>query len=165
MDGVSSAAGVIAVASIALQLVDSINKLAAFWNNVKDAPEDVHSIAVDLNLLTSILTEIASEAQHVELDTSLVAILQDCQLKVTTLTSILHGIERGFASGSSTIRKWTALKAVFQNEKLRRFQEVLDRLKSTLILAQQKQHRYDRLSLEILSVLAFTMFLTVKALL
>ena len=142
MDGLSSAASVIAVASIAIQLVDSVDKLAIFWNAVKDAPEDIHGIAIDLRLLASVLNEIVLEAQHLPPDASLEAVLQNCRLKVNTLTSIVTGIENGFASKTTGIRRWTALKAVFKSEKLRKFQNVLERLKSTLVLAQQKQHGY-----------------------
>ena len=96
MDGLSSATGVIAVASIAIQLVDSIDKLSTFWNSIKDAPEEISGIAIDLWLLASVLTEIAVEAQHVTPDPSLEAVLQNCQLKVNTLVSILHDIKVGF---------------------------------------------------------------------
>lgn len=71
--------------SLAVQLADSVKKLCEFWNSVRDAPEDVRAISTELELLMSVLTEIAAGAQHVEPDVALIAVLKHCTLKVKTL--------------------------------------------------------------------------------
>lgn len=141
MDGLSAASSGIAVVSIAIQLAESFKKLHDFWKSIKEAPEDIRDISVDLELLSSVLTQIAYEAQHVEPDAALIAALNGCSVKVKTLTTLLNEIEPGFTSKSSRIRKWTAFKAVLKHGELMRFQEILERLKGTLVLVQQNQYR------------------------
>jgi len=82
MEGLSTAASVIVVVSLTIQLAESVKKLRDFWNSIKQAPEDIRAIATDLELLSSVLAEIACEAQHVEPDASLVAVLGGCSIKV-----------------------------------------------------------------------------------
>ena len=141
MEGLSAAASGIAVASLAIQLADSFKKLCDFCKSIKEAPEDIRAISIDLEILSSILFEIANETQHVEPDKMLIAALNRCCVKVKTLTEILDKIEPGFASTSACTRKWTAFKAVIKHGELIKFQEALDRLKSTLLLVQQNQYR------------------------
>lgn len=141
MDGLSSAAGVIAVASIALQLAHNIKGLRTFWTNVRDAPQDIQFIVADLQLLSGILADIAFEAQHAEADESLTTVLISCLSRTQTLTASVKAIENDFESTRTFVKKWTAVKAVFKSEKVNKFQDVLEQLKSTLILAQQIQQR------------------------
>ena len=141
MESLSAAASGIAVVSVAIQLADSVKKLHVFWCSVKEAPDDVRDIANDLVLLSAVLTQIAHEAQHSDPDITMVYALGGCQDKVRRLLAILNDIEPGFASKSLRIRKWTALRAVLKQGQLDKFQKALDRLKSTLVLAQQTQIR------------------------
>ncbi|KAL9630070.1 MAG: hypothetical protein Q9164_006598, partial [Protoblastenia rupestris] len=140
MEGLTSAAGGIAVVSLAVQLAGSVNKLYDFWNSVKEAPEDIHAISMDLGLLSSVLTRIAHEAQQVETQAILVPALNGCWAKAKILTTLLNEIEPGFASTSSRVRKWTSFKAVLKRGQLKKFQEALERMKCTLLLVQQIQN-------------------------
>lgn len=141
MEGLSAAASGIAVLSVAVQLAESFKKLCDFWTSIKEAPENIRAISVDLELLSSVLTQIALETQHVEPDATLIAALNSCCVKVKTLTTILNEIEPGFASTRFRVRKWTALKATLKHGELLKFQEGLERLKGTLLLVQQNQYR------------------------
>lgn len=141
MEGLSAAASGIAVVSVAVQLAESFKKLCDFWKSIKEAPENIRAISVDLELLSSVLTQVALETQHVEPDATLIAALNSCCVKVKTLTIILNQIEPGFASTRFRVRKWTALKAALKHGELLRFQEALERLKGTLLLVQQNQYR------------------------
>ena len=138
MEGLAAAASVVGVASLALQLAGSVKKLHDFWDSVKEAPEDVRSITSDLQLLSSVLSDIASEAQHVTPDHTLEAVMERCVMKVKTLNTILNELEPGFASSRTLKRKWTALKNVLKSEKVKKFQTSLQDLKTTLILVLQK---------------------------
>ena len=141
MDGLSGAASGMAVVSLALQLSSSIKQLYDFWDSVKEAPDNIRTITTDLNLLSSVLAEMAFEEQHFGPDQILTSVLQACCDRVKKLTHITRDMEPGFASRSLRIRRWTAFKAVLKTEKILRFQHVLERLKITLILAQQSYHR------------------------
>lgn len=141
MEGLSAAASAIAVASLAIQLAENVKKLCDFWNSIKEAPEDIRAISTDLDLLSSVLTQIAYETQHVEPDATLVAALHGCSIKVNKLATLLNEIEPGLASTRSHLRKWTAFKAVLKHGQLMKFQEALEKLKGTLLLVQQNQNR------------------------
>lgn len=135
-------ASAFAVVSLAIQLAESVKKLCDFWASIREAPKDIREISADLRLVSNVLTQVAYETQHVEPDTILVDALEACSGRVKTLSSLLNEIEPGFASTSSRIRKWTAFKAVLKRAQLMKFQEALEKLKSTLMLAQQNYHRY-----------------------
>lgn len=141
MEGLSAAASGFAVASIALQLAESVKKLCDFWNSIKEAPEDIRAVSTDLELLSGTLIQVAYEAQHVEPDAAFIATLNGCKAKVKILTALLNEIEPGFASASSRVRKWTAFKTVLRHRQMEKFQEALERLKCTLLLVQQNQSR------------------------
>lgn len=140
MEPLSSAASCLAVVSLALQLADGIKQLCEFWISVKEAPDDIHTIATDLELLSAVLAHMAHEAQQVEPDPALEAALLVCNDEVRKLIHLTNEMEPGFASMSRRIRRWTAFKAVLNREKLQRFQKVLERLKITLVLAQQNHN-------------------------
>lgn len=137
MDGVSSA---FAVVSLALQLADSVKKLYDFWESVRDAPRDIQATTSDLKILQSILSNIAQDAQHTEPDEILTNALQSCNTEVATLVSILEGIQPGFASRRLHTQKWTAIKAVLMGAKLKKFQDIVERLKTSLLLVQQTHY-------------------------
>ncbi|KAI4202329.1 MAG: hypothetical protein LQ346_002003 [Caloplaca aetnensis] len=141
MDGLSTAAGGVAVASFTIQLAEGIKKLHDFWSSITEAPEDIKDSLLELKVLSSVLAQIAHDKQRHEPDPTFADVLSDCDAKAKRLAVFLGEIEPGFASTSSRIRRWTAVKAVWKQERLKNFQEGLERLKSTLSLALQLQNR------------------------
>lgn len=142
MDGLSAAANAITIAAIAVQLAESIKKLYDFWISIKNAPEDIHAIMTDLQILSSILHRIASEAQRLKPDPSMIAALNCCSGKIKKLRNIVDDLESGFGSTSSSIRTWSALKTLFKSDRLKNFQDSLERTKSTLMLIQNIHQGY-----------------------
>lgn len=136
MDGLSAAANVITVASLAVQLSESIKKLIEFWTSIKNAPDDIHAITTDLQILSSILTRIALEAQRSRPDPSLIAALSSCFEKIKKLKIIVDDLESGFRSSSPSVRRWNTLKTLFKSDRLKDFQDSLERTKSSLMLIQ-----------------------------
>ena len=141
MDGLSATASGTAIVSAAVHLAESFKKLYEFWKSVKDAPEDIRAISVDLEILSNVLTEIAHETQHIEPNTSLIAALNECCVKVKRLNTIRNKIELGFSSTKSRVRQWSAIKAVLKREELMKVQGELNSIKITLLMVQQHQYR------------------------
>lgn len=52
----------IAVVSLAIQLAGSFIKLYDFWGTVRDAPDEVREIVIDLKLLSRILDELVNRS-------------------------------------------------------------------------------------------------------
>ena len=78
MEGLSAAASGIAVVTVAVQLAESFKKLCDFCKSIKEAPEDIRAISVDLEILSNVLTQIAHETQHIEPDATLITALNGC---------------------------------------------------------------------------------------
>jgi hypothetical protein len=64
--------------------------------------------------------------------------------QVTTLFKITRNLESGFASPSRRVQKWSALKAVFKEDKIDAFRTELGHVKSTLMLARQESLKYEK---------------------
>lgn len=135
MEGLSAAASVIAVTSLAFQLAESIQKLFDFWDSVQNAPAEIHDIKFELGSLRDVLEQIGHDAQYQLANPSMVLALRLCSEKINVINSLTAEIELGFASSKSLTRKWSALKAALRRGKIEKVQSALGRLKETLILA------------------------------
>lgn len=128
MDALSATASIVAVA-------DGVKKLRDFWCSVRDAPDDVRAIARDLEVLSQILAEINLEGQ--DQNASMKAALSRCVDGTKPLAAIVQDLEPGFESKRSRTRKWSAFRMAFKSEKIKIYQSSLERMKTTLNLAQQ----------------------------
>ena len=138
------AASATAIASISIQLADSVKKLIDFWNSVRDAPDDIKDILLDLRLLSTVLNDIECEAQANRHDATLKDVLGSCVSYVNRLHAMLNEISPDFASTKRCVRTWAAVKSVLRKDRLARFQNNLAYLKSTLLLLQYNQIRFGR---------------------
>ncbi|ERF75789.1 hypothetical protein EPUS_01619 [Endocarpon pusillum Z07020] len=132
MDGFSSAASGLAVVSLGLQLAGGLIKLYDFWGTVRDAPQEVGEILLDLKLLSRILDELIKRkdpSPHIK------DALDCCNDKVAALHSIVREFEPNFSSSKPHIRLWTKFKAAHKRQKLKRFRDSLQETKATLLLA------------------------------
>ena len=134
MDGLSTAASVIAVTSLALQLAESTKKLIEFWDSIQNAPEEVDDIKLELESLRNVLEQIGHEAQHQPPNRLVEPALRLCSRKINAVRSLTTDIESGFTSSKICTRKWSALRAVWSRKKLEKIQSSLERLKATLTL-------------------------------
>lgn len=79
------AASGIAVASITIQLADSIKKLIEFWDSVQNAPNNIRTVLQDLELLTSVLEDIhRAEVEH-GADPNITRLLQNCESRILVI--------------------------------------------------------------------------------
>lgn len=137
MDGLSGAASVIAVASIAIQLADSIKKLCDFWESIKDAPEEIATLVQELKLLDLVLKKIHVNEEKFGADPTTTAVLNRCAEKVNTLVAAMDTFQPGFASKKWQVRTWNSFKVTLQSKKFHNFRLSLGEIKTTLILARQ----------------------------
>ena len=100
MEPLSSTASVIAVVSIAIQLADSTKQLCAFWSSIKEAPDEVQTIATEVKILSSIFSEMALEAHRVPPDETLCRVLKACA-DISELLKKASLLENGPLSGPS----------------------------------------------------------------
>jgi hypothetical protein len=135
MDGLSAAASVIAVASLAFYLAENTKKMFEFWNSIQCASEEINDIKSELEFLTIVLEQIGHEAQHNQSSPLTLSALTLCSGKVNIIKSLTADFESGLTCSRFRTRKYSALRAVFRREKIEKLQNSLERLKTSLILA------------------------------
>jgi hypothetical protein len=132
MDGVSSASGIFAIVSIAIQLGDGVHKLHKFWSDVKDAPPYIRDLLAELKSLSALIKKTertipASYCDHVSHE-----ILNSCKKKISALyeKSLKVGID--LQSTSRRKRHWAAFKVAFEKQENLAQEFGIDRAKNTL---------------------------------
>ncbi|KUJ23443.1 uncharacterized protein LY89DRAFT_713899 [Mollisia scopiformis] len=160
MDGLSGAASAFAVVSLAAQVAGGVQKLCNFWETVQDGPRNVSCIVKDLEVVSNVLDDIRQEMlsqNEMPYSRSVAAThgaLESCQGRVAALDALIDGFQPGFSTHKRNFKKWAALKASWKGDRLRKFQETLKDVKTTLLLARQNsiartlgirehQHRHD----------------------
>ena len=108
MDGISSASGVFAAVSIAIQLGESIKKIVELGKAIKDAPTHIRALFQDLEVLAAVLSQIQQLNKHVAFDNVTEKALQNCQIKILTLQNAIHQAQLNVKSKSRLRRKWGA---------------------------------------------------------
>ncbi|KAL6712859.1 hypothetical protein ACLMJK_009571 [Lecanora helva] len=136
MDGLSVAASAVTVGVAAVQLVDAIDKILKFWKTIEDVPDDFSAIRTDLELLMSIIQWV-NRLKWQRTSLLIADALQQCQRKIERLVAIIQHAEVGLSSSNRRKRKWSALKASFKINDIRKIQRSLERSKSDLVLALQ----------------------------
>ncbi|MCJ1286495.1 hypothetical protein MMC26_005841 [Xylographa opegraphella] len=123
-----------AVASLALQLVDSVKQLCDFWESVQEAPSRIRGLVDDLKLFAAMLGELQHDEESFGPQKITLLALESCRVKINALHALLQ--PAGFSSTSKVVRKWTAVKTVLRRDKIERFSSVLEGARSTLVSAQ-----------------------------
>lgn len=127
MDGLSAAATV-------LQLADSIQKIVKFCRAVQKAPSDFSKLCDELQELSQVLTETRATSVLVGNDTREYVIIQNCQTKISNFQRKLAKSTAHLNSGKSSVRIWSAIKAVLKEPEFRSLREDIERTKSSLTL-------------------------------
>lgn len=93
MEAISAAASGIAVASIAIQLADSMKKLVDFWESVQDAPNNIRSVLDDLRLLSRVLKDIDRSQLQYGFDANTNELLESCKF-VCLIFNLPHAVSK-----------------------------------------------------------------------
>ena len=137
MDGLSGAASVFSVVSLAIQLADGIKKLYEFCDSMQDAPEYVRSMVQELKLLHGILIHMQSNGDQYQPDEATTSVLQGCMAKLNDMIALMNKFGEGLHSSSWRKRKWSGAQVVLQKDSINELRLRLGETKTTLILARQ----------------------------
>jgi hypothetical protein len=116
------AANTVGVASFSIQLADSILKLKEFVDKVKEAPETIRYLIVELEMLNSVLIESLALKRSHDL----------CSQGSSMLNTVLKEIQRKIESRS----RIASLKAVLQMGYIERLRGRVRDAQSILLLAR-----------------------------
>ena len=126
MDGVASA---FAVVSLAIQLVETGEKISKFLTSVQDAPNEVVKMGQTLDQLNSTLKQVSSllEQQYLTLrlpgsPIHIMNALQNCEKKIRTLDGVIQIAKTNMDHRNRLYRSWAAMKLVLKKEEIREMQ-------------------------------------------
>jgi hypothetical protein len=141
MDAFSTAAGAVSVASIGIQIAESIHGLSKFYKSIRDAPEAIQTISEDLTLLGEILNSLMIYYQTSQRRNDSVTAppaptaLTVCLIRLRRLERITSKLENSLTQS----RAWGSLKTVLKEDSIKKFQGSLEKTKTSLILATISQ--------------------------
>jgi hypothetical protein len=136
MEALGAASSMFAVVSLAVQLGSNIQRLADFWDSVKEAPVEVEQIKTELQILGSLVSSIAKDAG---VATGPVDVSHQCLVACTARIGKLERLRRDLdngLNGNGTRRKWTCLKKAVREKQLASCWTEIERAKSMLIMYQ-----------------------------
>ena len=141
MEALGSAASVITVASLAIQVCEELQKVHEFWQSVKEAPDDIAHVSTEINLFLTWLAIIANNYQRQGLnhrspnEVAATDTLKLCLATVHDMNEVVKDVESGFSRGSLA-RRWASVKFVFRKDKREKVMAQIERMKSLLIIVQ-----------------------------
>jgi hypothetical protein len=138
MDGPSSASGVFAAVSIAIQLGESVKKIVEFGKAVQDAPVHVSALFNDLEVLAAVISQIQQLSGHIAFHNVNEKALLNCQEKLLALQKIVDNARLNLKSNSLVRQKWSAFKIVLKKNEILSIQKSIEEAKLTLQLIQTK---------------------------
>jgi hypothetical protein len=142
------AASVLSVASLAIQLGDSLQKAYEFWESIEDGPDDVCRISTELRLLANIFHSIERENKLGAIDSvqeQLVhGALQIAKKDIDELTAVISELSRAMGPDQSRMRrKWARVKIVLKSGTIAKMRGHIESSKSILNLLQASRTQYN----------------------
>lgn len=150
MDGVSAASGILAVVSLAIQLVDTIQKIRHFVQEVAHASRKHGSLITQLDSLEKLLEAVEAvskrDACHgvTVFSESIRCAVINCEDKLKSLQRLIDR-SRSVTEGKGKITRTVgAVKLAFKDEDIKEFDESLYHAVVTLTAALALSTRYIR---------------------
>ena len=133
----------IAVGSLAAGITGSIVKLKSYWDQVQNAPEDVHDLIEELEVLSHLLADIADDQEQNSMSslifdsTAIPRCLQHCQKGADRLKELTDNLSTELDSLTKTRKKWASAKVVLKKGQIDRNKEKLEGAIRLLSLSYQ----------------------------
>ncbi|KAH6691187.1 hypothetical protein BKA61DRAFT_284688 [Leptodontidium sp. MPI-SDFR-AT-0119] len=139
-DILSVVASGISVASLAIQIADSLNKVISFCESIREAPADVQQLILQLHILTNIVSVIRNmiESGTVPntLEPTLERALKLVRHDIATLSILSSELDRKLKSERRLVRTWARVQSVFSEKKISLLKSHLESAKRGLNLLQ-----------------------------
>jgi N-terminal domain on NACHT_NTPase and P-loop NTPases len=130
----------ISVAAIAIQIVESLNRVINFCESIREAPTDIQRILVELQILTNIVKAIQLLYEKHSLSDTSEAMTKQClsliKQDISKLSGLSSDLERKLSSDKRFTRTWARVQTVLSEKKIAMLSGHLDRAKGTLQLLQ-----------------------------
>ena len=123
MDGLSSAASAIAMASLAIQLADSVQKISNFLKNVQGAPKEVLKLIETLDQLQGTLDNarqlVETQFQILRLPgspTFIIQAIENCEVQIKGLEAFASRARNSLEHQNRLRRSWTSIKVASKRQ-------------------------------------------------
>ena len=123
MDGLSGAASAIALVSLALQLVDTVQEISKFLKNIQDAPEEMLRLLETLEQLQGTLDNVRQRVDQqflvLRLPGSPVLIakaMANCERHIKALETVVCKAKRSLGHQHMLRRTWSSMKLVAKKQ-------------------------------------------------
>lgn len=129
----------VSIASIAIQIVGSVQQVLDFWSSIRDAPTDIQDLLEEVQLLANLLLELDDNDNDSSGSTrqpTATKAAQYCKNAANSIDAVVKDLADGIAMSKGR-RRWTAVKAVLKEKKMAKSLQRLERAKMMLSLAQQ----------------------------
>jgi len=128
MDGLSAAASGMAVASLAIQLVDSVRKIRRFFRTLKGAPEELHRLLDLLEHMELMLDHIGKMADpDSDISPSVLKAIQTCEKALSKLGAIIQKVKRDSSAQSPLKKSLGFFKLACKKEEVEEIERQVDR--------------------------------------
>ena len=149
MDGVSSA---FAVVSLAIQLVETGEKISKFLTSVQDVPSEVSKLGQTVEQLNSTLKQVSQllEQQYLVLrlpgsPVFITNALETCEKRIKTLEDVIRKVKTAMDHRNRVHKSWAAIKFGWKKEDVREMQSQLHEAEAglrTAMLSNSWQLQY-----------------------
>ena len=133
----------IAIGSLAAGITSSIVKLKSYWDQVQNAPEDIHDLIEELETFSHILADIADDQQQNPMSglifdsTATSRCLQNCQRGADRLNKLTENLSTDLDASTKMKRKWASAKMVLKKSQIDRYKGKLEGAIRLLSLSYQ----------------------------
>jgi hypothetical protein len=135
-DPLSIASAAVSFVGFGGQTLNGVRFLCDFFANVRDAPEDIETIAQELQLIKKILEECLTDAQGSGIsDPALKSAVQSCRYWTGKLEKRVEVFGPRHAAGGVR-RTWAQVQVAFRNKNIDKYVKGLQSAKSTLLHAR-----------------------------
>ena len=130
----------ISVASLAIQIADSLSKVIIFCESIREAPADIQRLILELHLLSNIIsviqTMVTNDLIPAKIEPVLLRALTLVRHDVASLSILSSELDRKLRSERKIIRSWARVQTVFSEKKIILLKSHLDSAKGGLNLLQ-----------------------------
>ena len=136
----------ISIATLAAQIAGSIVKLKSYWNEVKDAPEDIWLLMEELEGFKTLFSIIQGNLQRDSISNTTAAsisaseCLDNCQKGAKRLQKLTNDLYTDINASRGTKLRWVSAKVVMKKDKIKRYKS---RLKSSIGLLSLSYQSYN----------------------
>jgi len=135
------AASIISVASLAIQIGDSIRVAIEFWDSIQEGPEELSRVSMQLRLLADYMIVIEHEHRAGQMDSFQEQLVKSAltMMKKDTdkLASVISDLASRIGSAQGGLRrKWGLVQVALKEGKIARFRDHIESAISVLTLLQ-----------------------------